>query len=253
MGKFELTTQVRKDFVPDTVELRLGCAFMGESKAEIKDEFSASAKRVQNRILGMDSIDCRVTTTDLTFSDYQPQQEESQPQQKSKLFGGNKGGSKNYIVGAGDMLVKVSADKELNSNIMMELTNIVNSLDYVEKCGFNCYLSNTADKASSLREELTRKCKTEANEVVKGLGLKIKGVDSVLYNSGGSLMRGVRPSNTVVNDVDFATSNGSSVGDGDGDDKTLADNALIDALSKTTTLSDSLTMVYIVEMRDVYD
>ena len=107
---------------------------------------------------------------------------------KSTILG-SKEVTNTSIKGTFDLNIVISSveyNDEFKGKIS-KIVEIINDSEYIYQLEYNTELSSAELVKLELKTEVGKKCREEAESIISGLGFKIKGIKTVLYNTTGYL------------------------------------------------------------------
>lgn len=238
MGQFEINSSLKRDLVPDKLELSLSCVFVSIADDNIfnrKDGNKAVNKAVDE--LGKELRDCEIAIKKV-----------------ENRLGNGKVSKKGFLsdkeidVQKWFSYVTISVIVNgLDSERLMDIFEVLNDKDFIESIEYTVSVSNIDEEISKLKVDLGAKCKKEASDLLSGLDAEIVGVEKVVYNSSGSLLYSParQEANAVCLDACFDDGDLFDIDDSDEDDGEGYSAGIVSSImSDRVTISDSITVMF---------
>ena len=252
MGEFELKTTVEKRLKPDKITLIAGILVVDKDKQAVKNTVYKELERINKQVSEL-NLDIKIIYTNSIYNEIKD------TFSKSTILG-NKEVTNTSFKGTFDLNIVISS-VEYNDEFKSKLSKIVeiiNESEYIYHLGYNTELSSAELVKLELKNEVGKTCREEAESIISGLGFKIKGIKTVLYNTTGYLCN--KDTNKKIDMDDFGDYGDcddmweceeSSTLDFDTDktpniNKSYANNIVEGIMQEEITITDSITVLFIV-------
>lgn len=254
VGQFEIKSIKKKELVPDVIELSVYAGVENNNVLD-NDKSILEAQNNLKEVVAKLVCDLEGITNDciISFSDLSYTKSENTFQTKEFGIGKKKQEVRVSIKASTVISIKLSTrDEDTLSSILKLLLSSVS----ITGIYHNFNVTNLEDEYLNLKVEACKKCRHDADMIVKSLGSEILGVSKVVYNSNGSLLNdsknNFKSSNNVFNDACYDEASFGDFGSCDIDleidnisyDEIWAKGFVKTILDKKYTIEDSVTVVF---------
>ena len=256
MGQFEIKSIKKKELVPDVIELSVYAGVENNNVLD-NDKSILEAQNNLKEVVAKLVCDLEGITNDciISFSDLSYTKSENTFQTKEFGIGKKKQEVRVSIKASTVISIKLSTrDEDTLSSILKLLLSSVS----ITGIYHNFNVTNLEDEYLSLKVEACKKCRHDADMIVKSLGSEILGVSKVVYNSNGSLLNVIENESKSSNNYFSSYSEDDSFDDDFGSfddnlelkndnisyDEIWAKGFVKTILDKKYTIEDSVTVVF---------
>ena len=242
-GIIELGSQLEKSYSPDEVILDFSMIFTAESETEVKKAAMngiVELKSIISSSLDENTYTCKNTSLYV-------RREKSLEQDKKHIFGKKL----DYFYSCTFTFTVDVIFGELDN--LDKVENFIDSClskSFISTCNYICCRSDRRDLEDSLKAEIAKKCKDDADTILRAINQKVVSVCKIVYKSNGFLSNSVNSVKlqNLNEDIEFSDDSCCDFGSSASSFEEVTASCIVDSIRNyKISISDSISCVFYVE------